>query len=139
MYIRNVNDNKFKPGEIITYENTAGRSNAYQWIGWQDRMFANQNLRISFWIKFEGRVPARGSNFGMKVYGRVYNEWVSKCKPNKWCWVQMEKLCANSGDGDHVILIFDSISHRQVVRISQLKVEIIGEDFIYSKGFFFVH
>ena len=125
MYIGNVQDDMFKPGEIITWENTAGRQGPWQWFGWQDRLFANKYLRISFWIKFLGQVPSRSGNFGMKVYGQVYNDWVSRCKVNEWCFVKMEKLCRNSGDGHHVILIFDSINHRQVVRVSQLKIDVL--------------
>ena len=37
-YRGNVNDDKFQPNEIITWENTQGSSgNSLQWIGWQDR------------------------------------------------------------------------------------------------------
>ena len=77
-----------------------------------------------------GRVPARSSNLGMKVYGQVYNDWVSKCKANEWCFVEMEKKCRSSGDGNHVILIFDTINHKQVVRVSKFRVEILGK-YIY--------
>ena len=67
---------EFKKDDIIIWENTAGKSGMYQWFGWQDKVFANQGLRISFWIKFVGQVPSPSWNFGVKIYGAVYNDWV---------------------------------------------------------------
>ena len=101
------------------------RACPWQWLGWQDRVFANQILHISFWIKFVKRIPVQSENFGMKVYGQVYNDWVRECKVNQWCFVEMEELCRGSGDGNHVIMIFDSINHKQRVRISQFKIDLL--------------
>ena len=132
MYVGNVKDDKFNPEDIFTWENTAGRRGPYQWFGWQNPMFANRILRISFWIKFLGRVPPPSNNYGVKVYGQVYNDWVSKCTANQWCFVEMEKVCRGSGDGNHVIMIFDSINRKQVVRVSHFKIDVV------SKSVFFI-
>ena len=97
-----------------------------QWFGWQDEIFANQILYISFWIKFVKRKPVYilpTENIGMKVYGEVYNDWVRECKVNQWCFVEMELLCRGSGDGNHVKMIFDFIQHKQKVRITEFKID----------------
>ena len=51
-------------------------------------------------------IPAPSGNFGFKVYGAVYNDWVRNCVPNQWCRVSETVRCANQGDDNHVILIF---------------------------------
>ena len=125
MYIGNVNNEKFPPEDIITWENTAGTTGGFQWFGWREESFANQNLRISFWIKFLGTIPPRSANFGIKVYNVVYDNWVETCKVDEWCFVEIEMLCGSSGDDYHVLMIFDSINQKQVVRISQFKIDIL--------------
>ena len=64
---------------------------------------------------------------GMKVYGKIHNKWVSKCRANKWCYVLVATRCASSGDGNHVILIFDSINQHKTIKVSQFQVQILGE------------
>ena len=125
MYAGSVRDNKFKPEDIISWANYWDRSGPLQWLGWQSKIFSGEKLRISFWIKFVYRVPAPSGNFGIKVYGMVYNDFVKRCKANVWCYVEKTIQCKSSGDGNHVILIFDSIRHTQVVRISMLQVQIL--------------
>ena len=96
-----------------------------QWFGFRDRIFANKILKIEFWIKFVGSVPPKGGNFGMKVYGVLYDSWISTCSANLWCKVSMTVKNRNSGDGDHVILIFDSINRKQVIRVAQFKISVL--------------
>ena len=125
-YIGNVEDDKFTANEIITYENTEGRSGGMQWFGWKNNLFSRQKLRITFWIKFVDSVPKQSGNFGIKVYGALFNDFVKQCQPNKWCFVEKTTVCRASGDGNHVLLIFDSINHKQTVRISQVQIQILG-------------
>ena len=125
-YVGNVKDDKFTGNEIITYENTEGKTGGNQWFGWRNGLFSRQKLRITFWIKFVDRVPKQSSNFGIKVYGALSNDFVKQCKPNKWCFVEKTTVCPASGDGNHVLLIFDSINHKQTVRISQAQIQILG-------------
>lgn len=76
MYIGTDEHIEFKKDDVIIWENTAGKSGRLQWFGWQDRFFANQDLHISFWVKFVGQVPSSSLNFGVKIYGALYNDWV---------------------------------------------------------------
>ena len=43
--------------------------------------------------------------------------------------MELEKVCRGSGDGYHVIMIFDSINHIQKVRISQFKIDVLRKLF----------
>ena len=125
-YIGNVEDDKFTANEIITYENIKGTTGGNQWFGWRNSLFSNKKLQITFWIKFVDSVPKQSGNFGIKVYGALFNDFVKRCQPNKWCFVEKTTVCRASGDGNHVLLIFDSISHKQTIRISQFQIKILG-------------
>ncbi|XP_066910072.1 uncharacterized protein [Clytia hemisphaerica] len=122
-YVGDVQDEVFRANEIITWENTAGRSGPYQWLGFSSSVFANKQLHIEFWIKFVASVPNRSNNFGMKVYGVVYNSWVDDCQKDEWCKVSLNIKCRSNGY--YVILIFDSINRRQVVRITHFTLTIL--------------
>ena len=54
LYVGDVIDAKFQADDVITWENTKGRGGLRQRFGWQDndKKFANQTIRVSFWIKF---------------------------------------------------------------------------------------
>ena len=125
-YVGNIDDDRIAANEIITWENTAGKSGSMQWFGWQSNTFSRQTLRITFWIKFGDRVPTPSRNFGIKVYGALFNDFVRRCQSNKWFFVEKTTVCAASGDDYHMLLIFDSISHKQTIRISQVQLQITG-------------
>ena len=131
MVVGGVKDDKFRSEDIITWSNTKGVVGPYQWFGWQDAMFSGKMLKYSFWIKFVNSVPAVSGNFGMKVYGMVHNDFLKGCSANEWCYVEKTVKCAASGDGNHVILIFDSIARKQKVHISKFQVQILGGNFIF--------
>lgn len=62
---------------FITWENVIGKPSIFQWLGWKSTsLFANKILRVSFFVKFDGRVPEAEGNFGIKVFGVIYNDWV---------------------------------------------------------------
>ena len=117
-------DNLFLSNDILVYENTAGTPGPYQWIGWLSGGFTNQDVRVSVWLKFIGHVPSRSGNFGIKIYGVVYNAFVDTCSPNVWCKASVIVHNPNFGDSGAILLIFDTISHQQKVLISQLKLEV---------------
>ena len=119
-----ITDDKFDPDEIITFENTAGRSAPNQWLGFSDRAFANEKLKIEFWIKFVDTIPPKVPGFGMKIYNIMYNDWLDDCVANEWCEVSLDVQNVNSGDGDHVLLIFDAINQLQTVRIAQFTITV---------------
>ena len=125
MDVGGVTDDKFRSDDIITWSNTKGVAGPYQWLGWQDARFSGKVLKYSFWIKFVGSMPAASGNFGMKVYGVLYNDFLKGCSANEWCYVEKTVKCAAIGDSNHVILIFDSIPHKQTVHISKFQVQIL--------------
>jgi len=132
MQVGDVVDNKFRSDEIITWNNThkfMGKGGPYQWLGWQSTKFARQTLRVSFWVKFVERVPVPSSNFGISLYGEVFNDWMldEKIESDQWHYVEQNLKCGLSGDFNHVVLKFDSIPHEQVVRISQLRLDILSD------------
>lgn len=124
-YVGDVQDEVFRANEIITWENTAGRSGSRQYLGYSSSVFANKQLHIEFWIKFVASVPNRSNKFGMKIYGVVYNSWVDDCQKDEWCKVSLNVKNRSSGDYFHVILIFDPINRRQVVRITHFTLTIL--------------
>ncbi|XP_066921690.1 uncharacterized protein [Clytia hemisphaerica] len=125
VYLGGVEDEIFYPYEIITWENTVGHVDIHQWIGFQDAAFANKLLHVECWVKFVGSVPERSDQFGIKVYGVVYNGWVVDCQADEWCKVALNIQNINYGDFNYVIIIFDSINHQQIVRIAHFTVTIL--------------
>jgi len=119
-------DNLFKKEDIVVYENTKGSPGPWQWLGWQTSAFVNQTIRMSVWLKFIGQVPKRSSQFGLKIYNTVYNDFIDSCQPNVWCRASVVAEHPPFGDLGHVILIFDSLQKKQKVLISKLKVEILS-------------
>ena len=123
-YLGGITDDKFDPNEVITFENKNNRGASNQWLGFSDRIFANEWLKIEFWIKFVDIIPPKSGNFGIKVYGILHNDWVDDCTVNDWCEVSLEIQNRNSGDGDHVLLIFDSVTQKHTVRIARFGITI---------------
>lgn len=97
----------------------------FQWSGWRKFIQPNLWIKVSCWIKFVGKkVPAPSSNFGLKLHGRLDNSWVKKCRPNTWEHIS-SIAPATGGDGNHIILIFDSIRETTTIRFTELKLEVL--------------
>lgn len=64
---------------------------------------------MNAWIQFIGTVPPRSGNFGFKINGRVINNWVDNCKPNKWYFISIVSPVVPGGDANWVLYIFDSV------------------------------
>jgi len=97
-----------------------------QWCGWRFHVSHGHWLRMSCWIKFIDRVPPPSGNFGVKIQGQVDNGWVRECQPNVWKYISVVKPSNPGGDGDHHLLIFDSIHGPQEVRFAALTLEDFG-------------
>lgn len=108
----------------IQYSKNETGSGPWQWSGWQKSIPRHLWIRLSCWIKFVGEVPAPSSNFGLKLHGRVDNSWVRNCRANTWEYISSVAQ-ATGGDGNHIILIFDSIRERTVIRFTELRLEVI--------------
>lgn len=128
IYVGNIFDDKFDAEEIISWENQMGKSGIFQYLGWESNKFAGETLHISFWIKFVDCVPKISSGFGIQVYGEMFTNFINKCKPNTWCFIEETIKCrlkSTSIGFNTVILLFNTIAQKQTVRMSQLKVEIL--------------
>lgn len=108
----------------VQYKKNRTGSGLWQWSGWQKPIPSHLWIRLSCWIKFVGEVPAPSSNFGLKLHGRLDNSWVKNCRPNTWKHITSVGP-AMGGDGNHILLIFDSIQKRTVIRFTELRLEII--------------
>lgn len=78
---------------------------------------------MNFWIKFHHSVPPPSDNFGVKIHGDVDNSWVSSCKPHHWYWVSVVGK-ATGDDGNHVLVIFDTVSGPREVDMYNLHCEV---------------
>jgi len=116
----------YNAGEYITYTKKTNGAKSFQWIGWSSRDFSNKKINYKFSIFFEGNVPPKSDNFGFKVYGKIHNDWVSTCTANDWCDVAGNANVSANGDGNHVILIFDSITDQRKIHIHGLSVDIMA-------------
>ena len=109
------------PTKILTWTGQ-GKAAGWQWIGYRNSRFSFKLLKFHFFIKFEATVPAASKNFGIKVYGQIHNKWVATCKPDVWCEVTETHRAPETGDGNHVLLIFDTVATKQVVHIADFSI-----------------
>ena len=79
-----------------------------QWVGWRSSSFRNKNVTVSFDVKFATK-PTTG-HYGMKFMGKLVNDWVAEAQVGEWYHVEINEILPSSGDGDHIILIFDGVS-----------------------------
>lgn len=55
-------------------------------------------------------MPKPSPNFGFKIHGEIHNDWVKGCRPDEWCFVSAEGFAHPGGDGNHLLMIFDTVS-----------------------------
>ena len=108
--------------KVIIWQNTEGKVGAGQWLGLRSTKNADKDHRVQAWIKFIKQVPSPSYNFGVKVCGRFYNDFLAYCVADKWCRISQMVHCKAGGDGNAIILIFDSIPHQQMVKIYDMKI-----------------
>lgn len=102
-------------------------SGVYSWRGFVEQTHHDQWVRMSAWVYFEERVPARTSSFGFKIQGTLHNEWVASVRPNTWTLVCAICKSRPGYDGDRHVLIFDSVVGPQRVRFTKLKFELFEQ------------
>ena len=108
--------------KVFVWENLAGKGGHHQWLGFKSSHFANKILHIVAHIKFEERIPPASSNFGLKVCGKVHNDFLKRCQPDSWCLIKEDVACKKGGDS-YVILIFNTVVRKgQKVKIYGMKV-----------------
>ena len=84
-------------------------------------------MRIEFWIKFIERIPPTTSDFGLKVFDEFYNDWLEDCKSNEWYHFSKGIQTSDSGKEYSILLTFNSVFAKQVVRIADFQVTVIGK------------
>merc|ERR1711988_1892604 len=62
-------------------------ANPFQWIGFRKAVPVENWVQMSFWIKFFDFIPARSSNFGIKLHNQLDNRWVDELTPDRWFYV----------------------------------------------------
>ena len=82
-------------------------------------------------LYFVGSVPEPSINLGFKMFGQNVNDWLSDCQPDEWCTVESMVQVTPGGDGDHCLLIFDSMDGPRQVYIKNLIAEIYDEQPVF--------
>ena len=99
-----------------------------QWTGWQTAIPAGKWVQMSAWIKFVATVPRAGGNFGFKIQGQLINDWVATCEADRWCLVSAVTKSNPGGDGNHNLLIFDTVPGPQTVLVAGVTMRVYGSD-----------
>lgn len=68
----------------------------------------------------------------MSIQGEIHNEWVSQCKPDKWCDVVIHDN-ANGGDKDMIKLMFNSMGGPRQVQIRHLECGVYDREYDWSR------
>eukprot|EP00551_Chaetoceros_affinis_P006998 CAMPEP_0203684940 /NCGR_PEP_ID=MMETSP0090-20130426/48292_1 /ASSEMBLY_ACC=CAM_ASM_001088 /TAXON_ID=426623 /ORGANISM="Chaetoceros affinis, Strain CCMP159" /LENGTH=205 /DNA_ID=CAMNT_0050554123 /DNA_START=1947 /DNA_END=2567 /DNA_ORIENTATION=- len=133
----------------MQYRKSGVGAQAWQWSGWRMAIPNHLWMKVSCWVKFvsvndadaggddddddddddkqtqkQAYIPPPSGNFGLKLHGRLDNSWVKDCRPNTWTHISSVAR-ATGGDGNHILLIFDSIREKVVVRFADLRLQII--------------
>ena len=114
------------PGNVVIteYRQARGGREPWQWCGWQQPVPEGLWLRMSVWIHFEGSVPGRSGNFGLKIHGDVRNSWLDDLRADTWRQVCEVAPSRPGGDGNHLLLIFDSAPGPFVARFAGIRAEV---------------
>ena len=59
----------------------------------------------------------------MKIQGQMINDWVDGLTPDWWHCVMATAPTIQDGDGNHFLLIFDSVPGPQVIHIRGLTMK----------------
>mmetsp|Transcript_105467 Transcript_105467/g.308356 ORF Transcript_105467/g.308356 Transcript_105467/m.308356 type:complete len:274 (-) Transcript_105467:260-1081(-) len=111
----------------IEWTKRSGEGEPWQWCGWhQGRVPEGRWIRVSVWIKFVERVPARSADFGIKVQSVVHNDWVNGLGPDKWHYVCVDAKTVLDAASDEILLTFNSVSGPQTVRFAGLVVQVFN-------------
>ena len=94
---------------VLEWTNVNGGASSNQWLGFRSTSFTNQDFIFDAWVQFVGSVPPSSGNYGLKVCGTFYNNFIDRCKPDEWCQISEQVHC-NGGDSNHIILIFDTVT-----------------------------
>jgi hypothetical protein len=86
---------------VLGYENRQcddGEQKNCEWGSWRKSFPAGHWLKVSFWIKFSGSVPPISKNFGVKLHGKLHNDWLQgECTANEWSFVSVVDPCMCAG------------------------------------------
>ena len=81
-------------------------------------------IRVSAWIKFVGgTIPPPSDNFGIKIHGAVYNDWLKDCRADEWCFVSAVGPSMPGHGANYILLIFDTMGGPREVHVKELKCE----------------
>lgn len=79
-----------------------------QWIGWRSPNFAGRWFHATFKVKFLNKRQSVIGD-GLKVFGKIHDNWLNDANSQVGTWVDADVsgFVPKSGDGNHVLLIFD--------------------------------
>lgn len=125
MYYGEIDRPPFKKGEYFTFEKMVFRQFGRSHYGWRCDACAEQYIEYSFSIFFEESVPPPSHDFGLKVRGSLYNDWVSSCQPDQWCHVKgaVGNINKHGGSND-VSLHFNSITDRRRIHFTNFTFDL---------------
>ena len=129
---------------VLTWTNVKGGNAPCQWFGFHSDSYEGKTFNFNGWIKFVGQIPPMSEEFGLKVCGRFYNSFISKCAANKWCEISETVYC-NGGDRNYIVLIFDTVATKgQVVKMHSVTLNgLVGKKEMFKDTLiifiFFIH
>jgi hypothetical protein len=130
-----MKDPEHKHIDGIAWSNTGGVAGRLQWIGWKNVKSEKKVLIVSVWLMFLSQVPPISDNtpnYGLKVYGVVYNKFINSCQPNNWCFGSVTVQPNSHVNGSNILLIFNSVNQHQIVLVSHFQYEIITAECLAS-------
>ena len=103
---------------VITWTKLETGERTRQWLGFRSSLFRNKDFVFTAWIKFVGEKPPLSRNFGLKVCGKFYNQFLSRCAADEWRFIREDIHC-DGGDYNGILLIFDTVEKKgQQVKMS---------------------
>ena len=112
---------------IFTWTKLVNGRKSRQWLGFQSSEFRNKDLQFNAWIKFVKAKPLESDQFGLKVCGTFYNNFLTQCNADEWCFVEEHVHC-NGRDSNHIILIFNDVLKKgQHVKMFGVTLKEIGK------------
>jgi len=86
------------------------KSWGWQWFGWGSNDFGYKKVKVSFDVNFAVKPEPGQGHYGMKFFGNLVNDWVDEAVVGEWKHVELEYDLPLWGDGQNILMIFDSVS-----------------------------
>ena len=110
------------PRQYILEWRNDGTALEWQWIKYVDKMFIENNVRVTLLVMFVHQVPAKkNKQFAIEIGSDSFMDEIQRCIPDTWCEITIDKFSTT----DKITFVFQHINHPQIILIARFEGKIL--------------